>query len=223
MDPKNGAAESMSKNCMILYPEKPCHISLQRVYYGSLVFRQRDHEKLLDALKMELIVCNSTTPAPQESESDESLIEAVFRIPADNRLQLEVGGWHDRATDCLTFTVARFPNDLRSHVRRIALLKRHKNEAALHGALVDLFIVLQGKGRPLRERMLAASKPVLRKENYFFLSEFLDTGLSALDALPLPRHSVLSKGVTGTSQLVQKSHARSTLMQDPLTQARDRI
>ncbi|VAW83243.1 hypothetical protein MNBD_GAMMA13-1953 [hydrothermal vent metagenome] len=172
---------------------------------------------------MELIVCNSTNTTSQKSGPEESLVEASFCIPVNNRLQLDVSSWHDKAADYLTFAVARFPHDLCSHVRRISLLQRHKNEAGLQGALIDLFIALQGKGRQLRERMLTVSKPVLREENYVFLSKFLDTGLSALDALPSSRYSVLSKGVTGTSQLVQRSHTQDTVIQDPLAQAHDHI
>ncbi len=172
---------------------------------------------------MELIAHNGTDTTPQENKREESLIEAAFYIPAGNRLQFDATGWHGKAADYLTFAVTRFPNDLRNHVRRITLLLRHENKAGLRGALVDLFIALRGKGRPLRERMLATSKPVLREEDYCFLAKFLDTELSELDALPSPRHSVLSKGVTGISQLVQRHHIRNAVAQDPLAQARDHI
>lgn len=152
-----------------------------------------------------------------------SLFDATFLISGNTQLQINVPAVCDKAVEYLDHAVTRTKNDLRSHVQRIYLHVDRKDADAVYGALLDLFIVLKERGRPLRERMLNASRTVLDEERYRSLMLRLGVGIKATDALPPSRTSLLNKGLTGTNQLVLKLESRETSRQDPLQEARDHL
>lgn len=157
------------------------------------------------------------------SRNEASLFDAAFRIPGNTQLKLKVHEWCDIALEYLDHAISRTQNDLRSHVQRVYLYMSKKDADAVYGALVDLFIILKESGRPLRKRMLEASRSILGEERYRFLLRHLDAGIRATDAVPASRTSLLSKGLSGTNQLVTKHTTREVSQQDPLDAAHDHL
>ncbi|MEN8177386.1 MAG: hypothetical protein ABFS39_02070 [Pseudomonadota bacterium] len=164
-----------------------------------------------------------TDEVEQHSSFKASLFDAAFHIPGNPRLQLKLGDWRDKAAEYLDHAVSRTQQDLRSHVQRVYLHIERKDEDAVYGALVDLFTILKESSRPLRERMLKASRSILGEERYRFLDQHLDAGLRTTDAVLPSRTSLLNKGLNSASQLVMKLDTREISQQDPLVEAQDHI
>ncbi len=128
----------------------------------------------------------------------------------------------DRTTNYLAHSVARNPGCLLTHVQRIILHVKRKESDGVQGALLDLFIVLGTQGTQLRKRMLKLAKPLLdQKTSEFFITNFTRT-ITATDVLPVSAHSVLTKAVSGTTELV-KEIAEDIQIQDrdPLQEAHE--
>ena len=115
--------------------------------------------------------------------------------------------------------MARTPANLIAQVQRINSCLAHRNSEGVYGALLDLFIALGEKGLLLRRRMLVQAKPLLGEERSRALARHLEKGLQATDPMPPSSHSVLSKGLTGTRQLVIRVDSASTTERDPLEDA----
>jgi hypothetical protein len=147
--------------------------------------------------------------------------EPVFQLFGSTDLHFDTHGLQDKFTEYFGYSVARNPNDLLTHVQRINLHVRNKEADRAEGALLDLFIVLGKKGTALREHMLKIVNPLLnQKAKEFFLVNF-SHGISATDVMPGSAYSVLTKAVSGTTELVQQVEALQNEDLDPLQEARD--
>lgn len=99
--------------------------------------------------------------------------------------------------------VAARPIQLRNHIRRVYLAIQSREVAHLTGALIDLLIILKGKGRYLVERMLEQSRPLLKPEHHQLMRKVCDTGnTDKLRAIP-QGESVLSNGGMPSAANVQ--------------------
>lgn len=98
--------------------------------------------------------------------------------------------------------VRRDPGDLRAHVLRIQLLVAARGRRRLHGALVDLYIALEGGGLALRERLLAAATPLFSRRQRAFFADYRKRPLPARQPMPGLRGSVLCEGYEGVAELV---------------------
>lgn len=150
-----------------------------------------------------------------------SEIEPVFPVSASTDLRFS-SQYQSGLAEYLCHSIAREPQDLRNHVRRILLMYEQKRESEVFGALLDLFIALDKKGFDLRKRMLESSTHCIDASQYHFLAKALTTGVSKNDA-PCALGSMLSHGIEGQIKLVhtveekKKAHER----RDPLTEARE--
>jgi hypothetical protein len=79
--------------------------------------------------------------------------ETRTRLPGTARLGRPGATEADLAW--LEMHLARQPQDLRSHSRRVQLARRSGNREAIYGALVDLFIALAGRGVGLKSALLS--------------------------------------------------------------------
>ncbi|MCG8426238.1 MAG: hypothetical protein MI754_02630 [Chromatiales bacterium] len=131
--------------------------------------------------------------------------------------------WDSEVQAYLTHEIVRSPKNLRLHVQRINLYRRGKNTSGVYGALLDLFIVLGNRGDDLRKRMLNVSKSILAEEHIAVLSNKIAEGLDFKTAVPASPYSILSKGVSGTSDLVEKMSLNSGAERDPIEEAHEHI
>lgn len=122
----------------------------------------------------------------------------------------------------LAHAVGRHPHDLKSHVARVYLHHRHKDEEGLYSALLDLFIALEGKGLPLRTRLLNGSRSQLSAPHYAALKQYLVTPIAETN-LPRGRTAVLPKGLTGFTRVVDEIVTVRETIRDPLIEAREFI
>jgi hypothetical protein len=117
----------------------------------------------------------------------------LFRIQEDPHL-IYRGDEHLIVLRYLQRRVAARPSQLRNHIRRVYLAIQTRESAHLTGALVDLMLVLKGRGRYLLNRMLEQSGPLLRKDHL----KLFETALLCGDLAPLRKveqgESILSNG-----------------------------
>ncbi|MCD8513353.1 MAG: hypothetical protein LRY63_08430 [Nitrincola sp.] len=90
--------------------------------------------------------------------------------------------------------VSAVPKHLRTHIRRIYFAIRRGEKERLIGAIIDLFLVLKGKGKALVNRIIDQAEPILDKKSLSDLRKFADTSdFRFITNLPL-QHSVLVNG-----------------------------
>lgn len=90
--------------------------------------------------------------------------------------------------------ISAVPKHLRTHIRRIYFAIRKGDSGRLTGALIDLFLVLRGKGRALVNRVIDQAEPLLDKSTLSALRKFADTSdFRFIRNLPL-QYSVLVNG-----------------------------
>jgi tetratricopeptide (TPR) repeat protein len=154
---------------------------------------------------------------------EDDRLEPQFLVQCDNRLFIDARGWRAQAKSYYARAIARKPSDLKRHVQRIVLLAEMADED-IAGALFDLFLVLGQGGAALRRRMLAHARPHLRSEDYGLFRRHLQER-----SVTLPFHwfalksSMLSRGVTGNTRLIEKGGAATRQDQGLLEEARELI
>jgi hypothetical protein len=144
-------------------------------------------------------------------------VEAAFRIPGYRGLWLDTCDWSKEAAYFFTSRSARTPENLLNHVQRIFHHIRLKSSEDTYGALLDLFIALKSRGRPLRERMLNYARPLLQHEHFDQLQELLDKKLSEYEEIPVTPRSILSRGFVSPYRLVEKVKTSEERDLDPLS------
>ncbi|KDE38614.1 hypothetical protein ADINL_3069 [Nitrincola lacisaponensis] len=95
--------------------------------------------------------------------------------------------------------ISAVPKHLRTHIRRIYFAIRKGDSPRLVGALIDLFLVLRGKGKALVNRVIDQAEPLLDKQTLSALRKFADTSdFRFIRSLPL-EYSVLVNGSLSVS------------------------
>jgi hypothetical protein len=136
---------------------------------------------------------------------------------------MDLGAKGGAAAQLFARRVARTPGDLLSHVRRIYLHIAEQQPDAVYGALLDLFVVLGEKGRPLRERMLQAARALLRADQETALAQGITRGLAATDNFPPSVYSRFATHCTQNARLIERVQAAHSALHDPLRQAREHL
>jgi len=161
--------------------------------------------------------------APVDGQLPDQGLEPLFSVAEIRTLQLAPRYCNPRVSDFLAHQVARNPTDLRRHVQRISYFLIKRDGPGAYGAIVDLFIALGAKGIALRRKMLRTAIPLLSPDQRRALEEKLESGLSALDRMPLSRESILGKGIRGTTRLVERNVVRVESDVDVLKEARSHL
>jgi hypothetical protein len=123
----------------------------------------------------------------------------------------------------LVFQVSKKPTFLEAHVERIYYCLRHNFNEQLLGALVDLLLVLQGKGLMLAKRLIGCSKPRLTEEQFAALLGQLNKKELDNNIIFYNYYSVFSQGILSVTPLLQCLKDNEVKVSDPLTLARDCI
>ncbi|MCU7890617.1 MAG: hypothetical protein KZQ78_02980 [Candidatus Thiodiazotropha sp. (ex Ustalcina ferruginea)] len=160
------------------------------------------------------------TLSPTEKASppiEDPRLEPAFLVAYEGRLHIDVHGWRKKAKPFYTHAT---PKVLWLHVQRISLLAEMA-DPDIQGALVDLFIVLEGKGTPLCRHMLALAKPHLLDESYSELLNHLSAGAST--SLIESNSAMLSSGIRGRAPLIRLDESIAHHVADPLETASQQI
>lgn len=124
----------------------------------------------------------------------------------------------ERTLAGIVFKVCREPNNLLAHLRRIYFCYQSQRAEQLYAALLDLFIVLQGRGQAFSRRVLEGSRSLLPKHEFLSLTQ----AVNGDSTWPGNRYSVFSSGTVGRKDLVE--HIRQDAGQvDVLVLANDFI
>ncbi len=124
----------------------------------------------------------------------------------------------------LAHCVTRNPGDLTSHVRRIFLCLKLDDAEQLFGALIDLFITLNGKGNALRSRLLKMLRDHLTEAQYAALQDGHMERMEFTEYISWPRFSRLYQPRLKEQELVaQVTGEKGERHSDILAQARDLI
>lgn len=118
--------------------------------------------------------------------------------------------------------VSRKPKRLIAHIQRIHHCYQTNLQEQLFAALVDLLVVLNGRGKAISWRMIIGTKSKLSNEQYKKLQKFM-TEDSEVSLLAGNEYSVLTKGLIGTRNLVQQIEAPDQQEHDSLNLAYDYI
>lgn len=102
----------------------------------------------------------------------------------------------------IVFKVLRNPNHLMSHIQRIYVTYTWEMNIPLYAALIDLLLVLDGRGKQLSNRMIFLARSLLSDQQHHILTEYLKT--QNTDLLPENKFTVLTKGLIGSSVLLVK-------------------
>jgi len=98
-----------------------------------------------------------------------------------------LGAWRQ-----LTLNIIANPQNIKLHTQRIMLAMDPHLQPYLSGALQDVFITLQAKGRPLKEKLFNLASPLLESNIRSYFKQWLDENSDAMIAcVPYPG-SVLS-------------------------------
>ena len=99
----------------------------------------------------------------------------------------------------LALKVRRRPQDLLLHLQRIYLCFRNALPEPLYAALLDLLIVLDGKGKAFSSRLLAGSRSKLSAEQW----RALETVSQTKQFDKGNRYSLFTRGLIGSSLLLE--------------------
>lgn len=120
--------------------------------------------------------------------------------------------------NALVFRVARKPQDLTAHVRRIYFCYQNALVEPLYAALLDLLIVLDNKGKDLSRRLVLGSRSLLNAEQFSSLNTFR----GGQDQARENRFGLFTKGLIGTARLVEVTQ-KAQVQHDYLRLAHDFI
>ncbi len=125
---------------------------------------------------MHFLVMNGTSYQPASTDIHLPGMAPVFWQGAGHGLRLPAWYPAEPMAAHLAYVIARDPNDLTAHVRRVLLCLERPQQELVCGALMDLFIVLNGRGGALANRLYALAQPHLSAEQGEFFLDWLTRG-----------------------------------------------
>lgn len=128
--------------------------------------------------------------------------------------------FRQRLADHYAHLIRRRPQDLDTHIRRIFLLQGLQRRHSLLGAIIDLFITLDGKGNALREDLLARLSGSLSRQQMDILSTWAARGARA-EHSPCADTSLLQLPASDAGHPVRPAGKRDEGGGDALAEARE--
>ncbi len=110
-------------------------------------------------------------------------------------------GLHETLLNHLAHRIQRKPADLTAHIQRLKIYHQCDDREGQYGALLDLFIALGDKGKPLRLRMLRGISNRLTTSQLSLFKTGMVKEISSTAITPLARCSRLSGAVSGSVQI----------------------
>lgn len=120
--------------------------------------------------------------------------EGAFVLEDFRRLRLSHGINAPESYIFLTRQIQRWPQELSFHVSRIECSLRMNNEDAVYAAVMDLFFILEDKGKALRKRVIDKLGNKLSNELKSAFEQVI-SGQTTLRSLPISSLSVLHDGL----------------------------
>lgn len=130
----------------------------------------------------------------------------------------EAMAFQSSSLNTLILKVCRKPGDLMAHLHRIYFCYAHALSEPLYAALLDLLIVLDGKGHDLCRRLIMGCRKQLDTEQWLALN----TANHQPQSLQGNKFCLFTQGLIGTTELLHVKR-QQTVGRDPLLLARDFI
>ena len=148
---------------------------------------------------------------PKEADLELPGMEPAFIL--DRWRQLRAPGLLDQGRLMRYFAhqISRTPTDLLTHTRRILYHIAIKDSSGVHGALLDLYLVLGDKGYELRRRMYQKARLFFSSEQKEHFVFYQRTGIDRTQPLPACKDSVLGDFFIGTGLLVSRLDKSSSV------------
>lgn len=121
--------------------------------------------------------------------------EALFIADSSHALNIPAGECLQSLSDHFSHQVARTPQNLHNHIRRIHLYLQARCGKCVAGALQDLFIALGEKGFTLRQRMLNVASPLLPERLRMVFEDYMESGMTPKVPGKLSTLSLLHSGI----------------------------
>ncbi len=125
---------------------------------------------------MHFVLVSGTSYEPASTDIHLPGMAPVFWQGAGHGLRLPAWYPAEPMAVHLAYVIAREPTDLTAHVRRILLCLERPRQELVSGALMDLFIVLNGRGAALAKRLYALARPHLSAVQEEFFQDWLTRG-----------------------------------------------
>lgn len=168
-----------------------------------------------------MIVYSPIIACKDEIEENHTLthFDLFFDTAIDNDLSLDYKQSHGLVFDYILHQISKTPSKIITHIQRIYFCYKQNLSDQLFAALVDLFVVLNGKGFAIRQRMFDGCKSKLTNDEKKQLQLYLDK-----QQIPeFNQYCILADGVIGTPCLVNVNKDINVPEQDTLSIARDFI
>ena len=120
----------------------------------------------------------------------------------------------------IVYKVLTNPKQLISHIQRIYFTYSQGLAEPLYAALVDLILVLDGRGKELSTRMVLSTRSLITNNQVEVLASYLEHRNASL--LTDNKFSVLTKGLVGAGVLLTEKN-KVAITHDPLAIARDYV
>lgn len=137
--------------------------------------------------------------------------EEHLAVPGTGRVRFVALPSGDDVAHQMARRVAGDPADARLHVARVNHHLLHREADELYGALVDLFLAFGPAGAGLRARLLDGARQLIGHPRAAMLDRAVANGLTPATPMPPSRHSMLSAGVTGSTEIVRRTSHTETM------------
>ncbi|TAK63799.1 hypothetical protein [Methylobacter sp.] len=165
----------------------------------------------------QLIVCHD-----EQNNIKESAKSDMFLLSDSNAFNFTDDKLPNNLLKEFVLLITRKPKRLIAHIQRIYHCYQANLQEQLFAALVDLLVILNGRGKAISWRMITGTKSKLSDEQYKkllkYMTENIDVALLAGN-----EYSVFTKGLIGTRNLVQQIEVPDEQEHDPLNLAYDYI
>lgn len=145
--------------------------------------------------------------APRRSVDDGAMLDQwraeFLAVPGTGHLKVAMLPSDDGPATQLARRVAADPSDARLHVARVNHHVLAEEGDQVYAALVDAFLAFGPSGVGLRRRLLEGARRLVGVQRAAFLDRHVADGLTPSTPLPYCPGSVLSCGVTGSTDLVR--------------------
>ena len=156
----------------------------------------------------------------EESEVNLASIESNHNVVIEDTLWDDDKGSDEKLYQQIVYAIIRTPKRLITHLQRIHFTYTRRQGDCLYAALVDLLLVLDGKGHALGLRMVSSTRDQLTTHQCDLLDNYFECSDKSL--LIGNRFSVLTDGVLGTLNIITEKKS-DKIEHDPLIIARDYV
>ncbi len=148
-----------------------------------------------------MLVISQCRDAVDGGRTEENMLSDPCFFSAKDYQQSFPDDLRDTILDHLAHKIQRRPADLTAHIQRLKIYHQYDDREGQYGALLDLFIALGEKGKPLRLRMLRGILRCLTESQLNLFKVGMKKSIFSTDMTPLTRYSRLSGAVSGSVQV----------------------